>query len=112
MKTIDMTTIETNHIDAGRFAWFAARDAKMRSAVNASRFTDRQKLRAEQIKLALELVYSYKELTLDFTKRHIRVKVSKPNIKNRKVLRECENDWANEGIVKVLTSQGIIYRVI
>jgi hypothetical protein len=106
-----MKTTETEHVDAGRFAWFAARDAKMRSAINASRFTDKQKLRGEQIKLALSLLYSYKELTLDYTKRHIRVKVSNANIKDRKTLRERENEWAIEGIEKVLTNQGIIYRV-
>lgn len=106
-----MNTIETEHVNAGRFAWFAARDAKMRSAMNASHFSDKQKIKAERVKLALELVYSYQALTLDYTKRHIRVKVSKPIIKDRKNLRELERGWELSGIVKVITAQGIIYRV-
>ena len=111
MKTIDMTAIKTNHVDAGHFAWFAARDASMRSAINASRFNDKQKLRAQQIKLALDLLYSHDDLTIDYTKRHIRVKVHNANIKNRSLLRERESEWAIEGVIKVLTNQGIIYRV-
>lgn len=106
-----MKSVETEHKDAGMFAWFAARDAKMRSAVNATNFSDKQKIRAERVKLALELVYSYKAITLDYTKRHIRVKVHNAIIKDRKNLRELEKDWEQDGIVKVLTDQGIIYRV-
>jgi hypothetical protein len=106
-----MKAQETEHKDAGMYAWFAARDAKMRSAVNATNFTDKQKIRAERVKLALELVYSCKGVTIDYTKRHIRVKVHNPIIKDRKNLRELETSWEQDGIVKVLTNQGIIYRV-
>lgn len=106
-----MKALETEHKDAGMFAWFAARDAKMRSAVNATTFTDSQKIRAERVKLALELVYSYKAITIDYTKKHIRVKVHNAVVKDRKNLRELETNWEQQGIVKVLTGQGIIYRV-
>lgn len=110
--TNKIETKETDHVDAGRYKFFAARDAAFKSAINKTRFDDQQKLRAERVKLALELVYSYQALTLDYTKKHIRVKVSKPNIKDRKNLRQLENDWADQGIIKVFTNQGIIYRVI
>ena len=106
-----MKALETEHKDAGMYAWFAARDAKMRSAVNATTFTDSQKIRAERVKLALELVYSYKAITIDYTKKHIRVKVHNAIVKDRKNLRELETDWEQSGIVKVLTGQGVIYRV-
>ena len=102
---------ETEHKPAGMYAWFAARDAKMRSAVNSSLFTDKQKTKAERVKLALELVYSCKGVTIDYTKKWIRVKVHSPAVKDKRNLRELEAFWTQEGINKVATSQGVIYRV-
>ena len=39
---------ETNHNSAGRFAFFAARDASFKSAVNSSKFSEKQKVQAER----------------------------------------------------------------
>ena len=107
-----MIVTETEHKSAGRFAFFAARDASMKSAVNASRFTDSQKLKAERVKLALEMVYACEAVTIDNCQKWIRVKVHKPMIRDRKNLRLLEQDWHLEGIEKVQTKQdAIIYRV-
>ena len=103
---------ETDHQSAGKFAWFAGRDARMKSAVNASRFSNSQHIRAQRIKYALELVYSAEEITIDNCKKWIRVKVHKARVKDVKNLRLLESDWASEGIVKVNTNQGVIYRVV
>jgi len=102
---------ETEHRSAGMYAWFAARDASMKSAVNASHFTDKQKVKAERVKLALELVYSCKQVSITYCKKWVRVKVHSGVVRDRKNLKELELQWANEGINKVLTSQGIIYHV-
>jgi hypothetical protein len=107
-----MFVTETEHKSAGKFAWYAAKDASMKSAVNASRFTDAQKLKAERVKLALELVYSCEEVKITNCKTWIRVKVLKGLIRDRKNLRLLESDWNKDGIKKVFTDQGIIYRVI
>lgn len=96
---------------AGKFAFFAGRDARMRSAVNASRFSDSQRVRAERVKLGLELVYSCSEVTIDNCKKWIRVKAHNARVRDAKSLRLLESDWAAQGIVKVLTDQGVIYRV-
>ncbi len=106
-----MITIETEHKSAGNFAWFAARDASMKSAVNASLHTDSQKLKAERVKLALELVYSCEEVTITNCKKWIRVKVHKAIVKDRKNLRLLESDWTAQGFTKVFTNQGVIYHV-
>ena len=102
---------ETEHKDAGKFAWYAAKDASMKSAVNASRFTPAQKLKAERVKLALELVYSCEEVSITNNKTFIRVKVHNGIVRDRKQLRLLESDWTKEGIEKVFTDQGVIYRV-
>jgi len=102
---------DTDYKSAGKYAFFAARDASFKSAVNASRFSDFQKLKAERMKLALELLYSCEEVKVTNCIKWIRVKVIKGIIKDRKNLRSFEQDWAAEGITKVTTAQGIIYRV-
>ena len=106
-----MQETETNHINAGKFAWFAAREARMNSAINASRFSDFQKLKAERVKLALELVYSADEVSITNCKKWIRVKVHNGTIRDRKNLRMLEQDWTSDGITKCFTGQGIIYHV-
>lgn len=102
---------ETEYKSAGNFAWFAARDARMRSIANASLFTDQQKVRAERMKLALEMVYSCSQITITNCKKWIRVKVHQGRVRDRKNLALLEQDWAAQGIMKMLTKQGIIYRV-
>jgi hypothetical protein len=106
-----MIVNETEHKSAGRFAFFAARDASLKSAVNASRFSDSQKLRAERMKLALEMVYAAEQVSITNCKKWIRVKVHNAIIRDRKNLRLLEQDWANEGTTKVFTDQGVIYHV-
>ena len=107
-----MIVNETEHKSAGKFAFFAARDASLKSAVNASRFSDSQKLRAERMKLGLELVYSAEEVSITNCKKWIRVKVHKATVKDRKHLALLESDWALEGITKVFTNQGVIYHIV
>ena len=104
---------ETKHRDAGKFAWFAARDASMKHAVNASLFTDSQKILAERVKIACEMVYSCAQVVITNCKKWIRVKVVKTNgVLDKKALKTLENDWTNLGITKTVTNQGVIYHVV
>ena len=102
---------ETEHKSAGKFAWFAERDARLRSAVNSSLFSDAQKLRAERVKLGLEMVYNADKIYVEFRKKFISVKVNKPKVRDRKLLDLLEKDYKQEGYTKVVTSQGFTYRV-
>jgi hypothetical protein len=103
---------ETNHNSAGRFAFFAARDAQFKSAINSCNFSDEQKVRAERVKLGLEMVYSADEVLITFTKKWIRVKVKNGIVRDKKTLKLLEKDYEDHGYVKISTTQGIIYRVI
>lgn len=102
---------ETEHKSAGQFAWFAERDARLRSAVNSTHFSDAQKLKAERVKLALELVYSADKIYIEFRKKFISIKVSKPTVRNRKELVLLDTCYKNEGLEKCITTQGITYRL-
>ena len=103
---------ETKHKSAGNYAWFAERDARLRSTVNSSLFSDKQKLRAEQVKLGLEMVYSAEKVYIEFRKKFISIKVNKPNVRDRRELALLEMCYANEGFEKCKTSQGITYRIL
>ena len=102
---------ETNHNSAGRYAFFAARDASFKSAVNSSKFSDSQKISAERVKLGLEMVYSAEEVLITFCNKWIRVKVKNGIVRDKKALTILEKDYADQGYTKVFTPQGIIYRV-
>ena len=106
-----MNEKETNHKSAGQFAWFAERDARLRSAVNSSLFSEKQKLRAEQVKLGLEMVFNAEKVYIEFRKKFISVKVNKPTLKDRKGLALLEMCYKNEGFEKCITSQGFTYRL-
>jgi hypothetical protein len=103
---------ETEHKNAGQWAWFAERDARMRSAVNSTTFSDAQKLKAERVKLALEMVYSAEKVFIEYRKKFISVKVHKAEVKDRKGLALLEMCYKNEGLEKVKTSQGVTYRIL
>lgn len=107
-----MRETEKEYKSAGQWAWFAERDARMRSAVNSTTFSDAQKLKAERVKLALELVYSAEKVFIEYRKKFISVKVHKAQVRDRKGLAMLEMCYANEGLEKVRTAQGITYRII
>jgi hypothetical protein len=103
---------EKEYKSAGQWAWFAERDARMRSAVNSTTFSDAQKLKAERVKLALELVYSAEKVFIEYRKKFISVKVHKAQVRDRKGLVLLEMCYQNEGLEKVKTAQGVTYRII
>lgn len=104
-----MKANEIDSKDSGIYAFYAARDARMRSIVNASRFTEAMKIRAERMKLALGLVYSAKAIHVNFRKTKITIKVDTGTVRDRKNLGLLEQDWEAQGVTKTLSPQGVIY---
>ena len=107
-----MNESEKDYKPAGQWAWFAERDARMRSAVNSTTFSDTQKLKAERVKLALEMVYSAEKVYIEYRKKFISVKVHKAEVRDRKGLVLLEMCYKNEGLEKVKTTQGVTYRIL
>lgn len=102
---------DSNYHSAGYYAAAAAMNARMRNAMFASNFTDKQKLQAEKIKLGLELVYGGgSKFYMNFRKKFIAVKVV-GNVRDRKNLKLFEQDWTAIGVTKEHTEQGTIYHV-
>lgn len=96
---------------AGYFAYAAARDARMRAAAKWSHYTEAEKVRAERMKLALELCYSAKAFYVNPRDKFITVKIENARVINPEQLLLLEQDYEKENIVKIVTAQGVTYRI-
>ena len=96
---------------AGYYAYAAARDASMRAVAMWSHYTDQERVRAERMKIGLEMVYNAKGIYINPRGKFIAVKVDKPQVRDRKMLALLEKDYELLGITKVLTEQGVTYRI-
>ena len=92
-------------------AFFAVRDARMRNYALSSTYTPAERLRAEQVKLGLECVYSSTEVHINYRKKFIAVKLSNALVRDRASVADLEAFYAQEGIVKRTSAQGTIYRI-
>jgi len=96
---------------AGYYAYAAARDARMRAAAMWSHYTEAERVRAERMRLALELCYSAKGFYMNPRGKFITIKVDRPRVVDRINLELLEGDYEQQGITKVVTAQAVIYRI-
>ena len=96
---------------AGYYAFAAARDASMRAVAMWSHYTDRERVRAERIKIGLEMVYNAKGVHINPRGKFIAIKVDQARVRDRKMLALLEKDYELLSITKVVTKQGITYRI-
>ena len=102
------TTLDTKEATN---AFFAQRDARMRNYANSSTYTQNERIKAERVKLALEMVYRSKEVYINYRKNFIAVKLCNALVRDRAAVAEVEAMYAQEGIVKRVSAQGTIYRI-
>ena len=97
---------------AAPFAWVAARDAAMKSYAASTLYTEAQKVRAERMKLGLEMVYSARSAFITYRKKFVTIKLDQARVRDRKTLALLEQDFTAQGdVTKVVTDQGITYRI-
>lgn len=96
---------------AGFYAYAAARNARMRATAMWSHYTEAERVRAERMKLGLEMVYSAKGVYINPRNKYITIKIDNPTVKDRKNLALLEQDYDKLGVKKVVTAQGVIYRI-
>jgi hypothetical protein len=104
MDTITLTT------KSARCAWWAAKDARMRSTVNSSLWGQRDKTRAERMRVALEEVYTASAIYIAYGRRGISIKVNRAQVKDDHALSLLEAEWTSLGVEKRVSTQGVIYR--
>jgi len=89
---------------------FAYLDARMRNAIGWTHYSTQERTRAERMVLGLELVYRA-NIYVNPRKKFITVKLENAEIADRKMLKVLEADYEKEGITKLVSAQGIIYRI-
>ena len=106
-----MKTTELETKSAGYYAFAAARDARMRNIIESSHYSEKQKISADRMSLALELVYYAKAIHINYRKKFIAVKVDKAQVKDRTSLKLLEADYEALGYKKSASAQGITYHI-
>lgn len=86
-------------------------DARMRNLAGKSHYSYAQQTRAERMRLVLEIVYTAKDIYINYRQRFIAVKVDGARVADKTSLSELEAEWALEGITKAVTAQGVVYRI-
>lgn len=89
----------------------AYQEARIRSYAASTHYTASEKLVAERIRMCLELVYYARDTYINYRKRFIAIKLDDARVTDRKGLKDLEQDLELRGAVKVITAQGITYRI-
>jgi hypothetical protein len=90
--------------------WWAAQDARMRNIANKSRWSPQVQLKVEAMKAVLDYIYAGR-IYEAYRVRGVAIKIDRPTVRDRAMLRDAEAQWAAEGITKTLTPQGVLYQV-
>ena len=106
MQTVILNTEEAPN------KWWAARDARMRNYANSTRYDSATKIRAERMKLVLEMLYAARAVYIAYGKRGVSLKVDRASVRDRRELAAMEADWAVQGVVKKVSEQGVTYRFV
>lgn len=102
--------IEQKQTQAAPVKWFAANDAKNRSKINKALWSSAVHFKVDNMLNVLSLIYVERAYE-DYNVKTAGVKVSGKTVKNSWLLEEAENGWAKDGVVKVVTSTGVRYRL-
>jgi len=97
--------------NAGLYAYAAARNARMRATAMWSHYTQAERVRAERMKLGLELCYSARGFYINPREKFIAIKIDNPTVRDRRSLAMLEKQYDKEGIKKIVTNQGVTYRI-
>jgi hypothetical protein len=103
--------IKTSDVKEAKCKFFAVNDRKMRNTVNSTLYTDAQKTKATAMKYALEEVYYNKQVHINYNKTYISIKVDDARVRDRLGLGRLEEQWQEQGITKLVTAQGISYKL-
>ena len=96
---------------AGRCAYAAALDASRYSDECRMTFTPSQRAYIETFRDILVLAYTGDKVFINFRKKMISIKITNPQVRDRKIVREVDEICAERGYVKARSEQGLLYRI-
>ena len=96
--------------DKKLMVWFLRdRDSQQ----NATRWTSTQRAKAQTCLDLIDMVYaSNTKLFLNYGKSMITIKIDHPLVRDKKLLKEVESILEEKKIVKLVTPQGVTYRMM
>ena len=106
-----MQTTESEVKSASHWAWAAARDARQRSLAAQSHYSQAQQVQAERMSLVMPLLYHNSGVFINYRQKFIAVKINGARVRDNHNLDLFESDWSKAGVKKLLTNQGIVYRI-
>ncbi len=74
-------------------------------------FTPSQRAYAETFRDLLTLAYSAEQVFVNFRKTIISIKLTKPQVRDRKIVRELDAICVERGYVKARSEQGLLYKL-
>jgi len=105
-----VSMLETKEAE-DKFKLGAYLDARVKSYAASTGYSEAQKVKAERMKIVLDLVYSADSIYVTFRKKFITIKLHNAKVLRKNDLRDLENDWEKTGISKAVSAQGVIYRI-
>jgi hypothetical protein len=103
------TDLETKRAENARNA---AIDAAKRNAARKPMYSNAVQQSAETMRNSLLEAYNTMGVYINYRDNFVAVKVTAPlSVNDRKLLAKCEAAWEAQGVEKVTTAQGIIYRL-
>jgi hypothetical protein len=96
--------------EAGFFAAAAARDAKEKNTINKANCSFEEVRRIENARMLFEMAYNSDSLLVNYRKKFNTIKIVNKRVLDKKIAKQLEANLAADGVVKVKTPQGLIYR--
>lgn len=104
--------IETTSQVRGSCNPFAAvLDARRRNIIMADGYSLMERNRADRIHMVLDAVYAHEGIYVNYRQKFIAIKLSNPQVVDEINLTRFEQDWQDQGIIRKITAQGIIYTI-
>lgn len=105
-----MQTVYLNTEEAPNKRW-ASQDARQRNLSNKSHYSYRIQTQVERMKMVLTVLYTARNIYEAYGKRGISIKLDHASVKDRQNLELIEAEWAEQGVTKRISDQGVIYRL-
>lgn len=104
--------IETTSQVRGSCNPFAAvLDARRRNIIMADGYSLMERNRADRIHMVLDTLYAHDGIYVNYRQKFIAIKLSNPQVVDEINLTRFEQDWQDQGIIRKITAQGIIYTI-
>lgn len=102
---------DLNTKSAGYFAYAAAKDATRYSDECRMTFTPKQRAQIETFRDVILMAYTGAEVYVNFRKTIISIKITKPQVRDRKAVRIVDEICTERGYVKARSDQGLLFQI-